>query len=86
MNPATKRFDGPVVDHGRGVHLLQLAGSKDRDAVAHRHRLDLVVRDVDRRHAEALLQGLDLAAHVDAQLRVEVRERLVHEERPAAHG
>ena len=54
--------------------------AQNRDAVAHRHRLDLVVGDVDRGHAETLLQCLDLAAHVDAELRVEVRQRLVHEE------
>ena len=59
--------------------LLELALPHDRDAVAHRHRLDLVVRDVDRRHAELVLQARDLGAHVHAQLRVEVRERLVHE-------
>ena len=54
--------------------------SHDRDAVAHRHRLDLVVRDVDRRHAERALEPGDLGAHLHAQLGVEVRERLVHQE------
>ena len=68
------------------------AVAQDGDAVPHRHRLDLVVRHVDRRHAEPLLQRLDLAAHVHAKLRVEVRERLVHQEHlrlpddRAAHG
>ena len=70
----------PVVDVRRRVDLLELARAQDRDAVAHGHRLDLVVRDVDRRHAEPLLQRLDLAAHVHAELGVEVRQRLVHEE------
>ena len=61
--------------------LLQLALVHDRDAVAHRHRLDLVMRDVDGGGAEALLQPEDLGARLDAQRRVEVGERLVHEER-----
>ena len=35
--------------------------------------------DVDHRHAELLLQRADLAPHLLAQLRVEVRQRLVHQ-------
>ena len=72
--------DRLVVEHLRRVDLLQVAGVHDGDAVAHRHRLDLVVRDVDRGHAEPALQLMDLGAHLHAQLRVEVRERLVHQE------
>jgi hypothetical protein len=62
------------------VALLQPGVAEDRDAVAERHRLDLVMGDVDGRHAEARLQLGDVRAHLDAQLRVEVGERLVHQE------
>ena len=48
--------------------------------MAERHRLALVVRDVDGRDPEVVLQRGDVRAHLDAQLRVEVRERLVHQE------
>ena len=58
-------LDGPVAQH--------------RDAVAERHRLDLVVRHVDGRDAEPLVQPRQLRAHADAQLGVEVGERLVHQ-------
>ena len=61
--------------------LLQDAAPHHGDAVAHRHRLGLVVRDVDRRHGEVALEPEDLGPHLDAELRVEVRERLVHQER-----
>ena len=44
-------------------------------------RLGLVVGDVDGRGAEPVLQVGDLVAHLHAQLGVEVRERLVHQER-----
>ena len=64
----------------RHVELLQQPPAHDRDAVAHRHRLDLVVRDVHRRDRELSLDAQDLGAHLHAKLRVEVRERLVHEE------
>ena len=52
----------------------------DGDARGERHRLDLVVGDVDRRLAEALVELLDLGPHVDAQLGVEIGERLVEQE------
>ena len=78
---ADEEVDGPVVELLRIGDLLELALAHHRDAVAHRHRLDLVVGDVDRRHAEVVLEPRDLRAHLDAELRVEVREGLVHEER-----
>ena len=80
MKPATKRFAGASYSRCGRVDLLELAHAHDGDAVAHRHRLDLVVRDVDRRRAELALELRDLGAHLDAQLGVEVRERLVHQE------
>ncbi len=41
--------------------LLEFALADDGDAVAHRHGLDLVVGDVDRRHAEVALDARDPA-------------------------
>ena len=69
-----------LVDRGGRVDLLEPPLVHDRDPVAHRHRLDLVVGDVDRRRPDLLLQPLDLAARLHPQLRVEVGERLVHQE------
>jgi hypothetical protein len=54
--------------------------AEDRDAVAHRHRLNLVVGHVDGRDAEPALDQRDLRAYLQAQLRIELRERLVHQE------
>ena len=62
----------PVVDRLRLVELLQLALVHDRDARGERHRLDLVVGDVDRGLADPVVQLLDLGAHLDAELGVEV--------------
>ena len=70
----------------------RIARAHDGDAVAEGHGLGLVVGHVDRRRAQPLLEARDLGAHLDAQLRVEVRQRLVHEEGGrladdrAAHG
>ena len=79
--PGHEEVRRTVVEHLRRVDLLQVPLLQHRDAVAHRHRLDLVVGDVDRRDAEVLLQLRDLGAHLHPELRVEVRQRLVHEER-----
>ncbi len=65
----------------RRVELLEHAVPQDGDALAEGHRLDLVVRDVERRDAEPIVERRELGAHRDAKFRVEVRERLVHQER-----
>jgi hypothetical protein len=58
----------------------------DHDPVAHGHRLDLIVRDVDRRRSEPAMQREDLSTHLHAELRVEIREWLVEQEdRRLAH-
>ena len=80
MNWATNRLAGMVVELERRADLLDAAVVHDDDAVGHRHRLDLVVGDVDRRRLQALVQRLDLGAHRHAQLGVEVGQRLVEQE------
>ena len=69
-----------VVESLRHVDLLESTSVHDRDPVAHRHRLGLVVRDVESRRLQTLVQRREVGAHLDAQLRVEVRQRLVHQE------
>ncbi len=69
-----------LVDLARPPVLLQHALVKDRDAIGQRHRLGLVVGDVDEGDAGAPLQALELAAHPLAQLGVEVGERLVEQQ------
>ncbi|OEI67478.1 phenol hydroxylase [Curtobacterium sp. ER1/6] len=69
-----------LVEVARRADLLEDAVLEHRDAVAHGERLGLVVRDVDRGDAEAALERRDLGAGLDAELGVEVRQRLVHEE------
>ena len=48
--------------------------------IGQRHRLVLAVGDVDEGDAELLLQPLQLGAHLDAQERVERRQRLVEQQ------
>src|SRR5919201_1226763 len=70
------------VDLAGRCDLLQPPGAHHRDQVGHRHGLDLVVGHVDGRRAQVALEPLDLGPHVQAQLRVQVRERLVPQESP----
>ena len=79
MKRAANVVAGRAVELGRRAFLLDAPVAQQDHVVGHAHRLDLVVRDVDHRHPQAALQRADLHAHVVAQLRVEVGERLVHQ-------
>ena len=80
MNPATKLLRRPGEQLARCGALLQDAVLQHGNAVAHGHRLDLIVGDVDGGDAEPALQRGDLCAGLHAELGVEVRQRLVHQE------
>ena len=60
--------------------MLDHAAVHDGDAVGDGHGLLLIVGDVDGGDAHAVLNLADGVAHLDAQLGVEVGERLVHEQ------
>src|SRR6478735_11798951 len=75
-----ERVDGRVVQLQRIADLLDDAVAHHNDPVGHRHRFDLIVRHVDRRRLQALVQLLDLGTHLYAKLRIEVRQRLVEQE------
>ena len=68
-----------VIEFERRAHLLDDAVLHHHDLVGHRHGLDLVMRDIDRRGLEPLMQLLDLGPHRDAQFCIEVRQRLVEQ-------
>ena len=64
----------------RRVELLEEALVHHGDPVAHGHRLDLVMRHVDRGAPQPLVKLLQHRPGLDAQLGVQIREGLVHEE------
>ena len=72
---------GIVIEADGAALLLDAPLAQHDDLVGERHRLDLVVRHVDHGGAEILVQLGDLDAHLHAQLGVEVRQRLVEQER-----
>ena len=75
-----KGVDRLVVDIGRAADLLDNAVVHNDNAVTHRQRFFLVVCDVDKGDAGALLNTLQLDLHVLAQLEVEGAERLVEQQ------
>ena len=62
--PGDEQVRRPVVELLRRGDLLQHALLHDRDAAAERHRLGLVVRDVDGRHAHLPGGPGDLRPHL----------------------
>ena len=84
MKSATKRVAGADTPRW-AADLLDLALVHHHDLVGERHRLDLVVGDVDAGDAELLLDAADLGAHLLAQLGVQVGERLVHQQHLRLH-
>ena len=70
----------PFKNIQRCAGLHDMAVSHDDDPVRERHCLDLVVRDVNDRGLDLLVEFLDFGPHLCAQFRVEVRERLVKQE------
>ena len=72
---------GRALEHlHRGGELRGAALMQHQQAVAQRHRLDLVVRHIEAGDAEAALQTADFGAHLHPQLGIEVRQRLIEQE------
>ncbi len=74
------RVDGLLVDLVRVADLDDLAVAHDRHPVGHGQRLFLVVRDVQERDADPLLQRLELDLQRPAELGVQRAERLVEQQ------
>src|SRR6202008_2961520 len=65
---------------GRWGGLLDLALVHNHHEIGERHRLVLAVGVMDEADAKPGLQGLQLLAHLDAQERIENRQRLVEKQ------
>ncbi len=62
------------------VVLLQSSIAQHGHSLAEGHRLHLIVGDEYRRHSQPLMEGGQFQTHGRSQLRIQVGERLVHEE------
>jgi hypothetical protein len=69
-----------VIQLVRRADLLHRAARQHDDLVGERHRLDLIVRHVDHRGLQLVVQPRELQPHLHAQRGVEVRQRLVEQE------
>ncbi len=80
MKSATNRRRRPLVQLLGRAELLDPAAVHDRDPVAHRQRLLLVVGHVHERDPDLGLDALELDLELAAKLEVERTERLVEEQ------
>ena len=71
---------GISIDFLGRADLLDTAAVHHDHTVGQRHRFGLVVRHIEARHAEPLLDRAKLVAHLQAQLRVEIAQRLVEQQ------
>src|SRR6185312_11677721 len=71
---------GIVIDFRWRPNLSHPAMVDDRDAITHAHRLDLIVRHIDRGDPDPLLELLDVLARRGAQFGVQIGKRLVEQE------
>ena len=71
---------GPSVDPLGLARVLDPPVARDHAEIGQRHRLLLVVGDVDEGGADALLDGLQLVLHLAPELEVERAERLVEQQ------
>ena len=88
QEPRYLQIDGIAIEIGRACDLADFAAKHDGNTVGKRCRLGLVVGHEQRRRFHFLVEPRDLAARMDAQRCVEVRQRLVHQEdlRLTHHG
>src|SRR5438309_210445 len=75
-----ERRGGRVVDGLGGIELLQPAPVQHADAIGDGERLLLIVGHEDRRGGGVAQDAPDLLPHLRAQVRVQIRERLVEQE------
>ena len=82
MNRAGELVRRLLVNLARRADLLDLSVIHHRDAVGQRQRLLLVVRHVEARRARLGMNAPQLAAQLQPQPRIEVRERLIEQDQP----
>ena len=80
MKSATKRVVGRSYSSSGVPELRHPTGVHDRDPVAHRQRLLLVVGHVHERDADLALDALELELEALAELEVQRTERLVEQQ------
>lgn len=71
-----------MVQIPRRADLRDQATIHGADPVAKRHRLGLIVGDIDRGDAELAQQAVDLLPQLVAQARIQRRERFVQQQHP----
>ena len=69
----------PIVEFRRRSELFDPAIVENRYFLRHGHRLDLVVRDVDHRRCEPMVEFGEFDPHLHTERRVQIGKRLVEQ-------
>ena len=77
---------GLVIHSEGGVVLLEHAVVDETDLSGQGHGLHLVVGDIDEGRARLHVESLKLIAHLQAELGVQVGQRLIHEQHGGLRG
>ena len=75
-----------LIQNLRRPNLLNIPMVHDGNPITDRHRLFLIMRHIDRRNADAVLNLLDDRAHLNAQFRIEIGKRLIHQQNIGRNG
>ena len=76
-----KEVVGIIIKLKRTANLFDAAITQDYDFGCKCHGLDLVMSGIDDRSTEVFMQFRDFHAHVDTKFGIEVRQRLIEEEK-----
>ena len=71
---------GVAVQIQRCPHLFDPPRAQHHDLVGQRHRLDLIMGDIDHRRTDFAVQSRDFHPHFHPQFGIKVRERFVKQE------
>ena len=83
--PGDRLVRRPAVYPLRAVDLREPAVEHDGDAVGQRHRLGLVVGDVDHGRAGFAMEGAEHVHHCNAQMGIEIGQRFVQNDDLGLH-
>ncbi len=72
-----KHIGRTIIEIERRTDLLHQTIAHDDDLVCHGHGFDLIVGHINRGGLQTLMQSLDLATHLHAQLGIEIGQRFV---------
>src|SRR6185437_12761174 len=77
--PGDELVGWAAINFGGCAELFNFAGAHHRESVGQGQSFDLIMRDVEKGPADATLKLLQIGPQCGAQLRIQIRQRLVQQ-------